>query len=276
MPGLLPSFMIIGERKCGTTSLYHYLLDHPSVLPCRVKETHFFSRRTRAVQRDFDVYRSFFPAPEDSEVVLEALDLDAQDRIVESVVSKRIEPGRRYITGEASANVLMTVPPARVHGVLPGLKLIAVVRDPVARAFSHHAMHVRFRREGRWGFRFVTDYARDFRRERWLGRVGVRVPYLGPGRYVENLEPWLEVFPRRQLLVVRTEDLAGRESRAAVLAELCAFLDLDPFDFSGSGTPKRNVASSVPRDDVTAGALHDYFAPYNERLERLLGRSMGW
>ena len=268
--------MIIGERKCGTTSLYHYLLDHPAVLPSRVKETHFFSRSTRAVQRDFEQYRSFFPSPEDGVVDLEALDLDAQDQIVESVVSKRIEPGKRYITGEASANVLMTVPPERVHGVLPELKLIVVVRDPVARAFSHHAMHQRFKREGRWAFRFVSDYRRDFRRERWLARVGVRGPYLGPGRYVENVERWLGVFPRSQLLVVRTEDLAENDSRAAVLAELCGFLGLEPFDFSSTATAKRNVASSVPRDDATAEQLRRYFAPYNERLERLLGRPMGW
>lgn len=276
LPGLLPSFMIIGERKCGTTSLYHYLVDHPAVLPCTIKETHFFSQSTRRVRRDFDSYRAFFPSGDEAEVELQTLDLDARDQIVESKVSKRVEAGQTYITGEASANVLMTVPPQRVFGVLPALKLIVVVRDPVARAFSHHAMHLRFKREGRWAFRFVTDYRRDFGREKALSKLGFRGPYLGPGRYIESLERWLDVFPQAQLRVFRTEDLAVEETRAEVLRELCDFLELDQFDFSGSQTPKRNVATNVARDEETAAMLRDYFQPYNARLEALLGRSMGW
>ena len=268
--------MIIGERKCGTTSLYHYLVDHPAVLPCTVKETHFFSQSTRRVRRDFESYRAFFPSGEEAEVELQTLDLDARDQIVQSTVSKRVEAGRAYITGEASANVLMTVPPQRVFGVLPKLKLIAVVRDPVARAFSHHAMHLRFKREGRWAFRFVTDYRRDFGREKALARLGLRGPYLGPGRYIESLERWLDVFPRAQLRVFRTEDLAAPQTRAQVLQELCDFLDLDPFDFSASETPKRNVATNVARDDETAEMLRAYVQPYNARLEALLGRLMDW
>lgn len=276
LPGLLPSFMIIGERKCGTTSLYHYLVDHPAVLPCAVKETHFFSQSTRRVRRNFDSYRAFFPSGDEAQVELQTFDLDARDQLVEGTVAKRVEAGRVYITGEASANVLMTVPPRRVFGVLPELKLIVVVRDPVARAFSHHAMHLRFKREGRWGFRFVTDYRRDFAREKALAKVGFRGPYLGPGRYIENLERWLDVFPPAQLRVFRTEDLAAAQTRAEVLRELCDFLELDRFDFSSCQAPKRNVATSVARDDETAAMLRTYFEPYNTRLEALLGRSMGW
>ncbi|MCR9162425.1 MAG: sulfotransferase [Nannocystaceae bacterium] len=268
--------MIIGERKCGTTSLYHYLVEHPAVLPCSVKETHFFSQSTRRVRRSIERYRDFFPSGDEEEVELQTLDLDGHDRIVEGRLSKRVEEGRAYITGEASANVLMTVPPQRVFGVLPGLKLIVAVRDPVARAFSHHAMHLRFKREGRWLFRFVTDYRRDFEREKALSRIGVRGPYLGPGRYIESLERWLGVFPRAQLKVVRTEDLALEATRADVLRDLCDFLELEPFDFADSASPKRNVASHVARDDDTAAMLRAYFQPYNARLEALLRRSMGW
>lgn len=276
MTGLLPSFMIIGERKCGTTSLYRYLTEHPSVLPCRVKETHFFSKSSRAVRRDIERYRSLFPSVSDTAVTSQVLDLDAQDQIIESTLSKPIKPGRRYITGEASANMLMTVPPRRIFEVLPKVKLIVVARDPVARAFSHHAMHVRFKEEGRWQFRFVSDYRRDFERERWASRLRIRGPYLAPGRYEEGLRRWLKVFASEQVTVVRTEDLAEPESQARVLAHLCDFLDLDPFNFSGVGAAKLNVASRVARDPQTADWLRAYFAPSTARLERLLGRSMAW
>jgi len=266
--------MIIGERKCGTTSLYRYLTEHPCVLPCRVKETQFFSGRRSP---SLDDYREFFPSATDRVARTQDLDLDAEDRLIETTRSKAMRPGLRYITGEASANVLMTVPPRRIFGVLPALKLIAVVREPVARAFSHHAMHVRFKREGRWQFRLVSpDYRRDFTLERWASRLGVRGPYLAPGRYVESLQRWLDVFPRTQLMVVRTEDLDDLETRRDVVATLCDYLELPPFDFSGLADQRLNVASDVPRDDVTAAELREYFAPFTERLEALVGRSMGW
>jgi len=276
MTGMLPSFMIIGERKCGTTSLYRYLTEHPSVLPSRVKETHFFSQSSRVVRREFDRYRSYFPAPGDAVANTQMMDLDAQDQIVETMLEVPIDPDRDYITGEASANVLATVPPQRIFSVLPTLKLIAVVRDPVARAFSHHAMHRRFKDEGRMQFAFVTDYRRDFSRERWLSRLGLKGPYLAPGRYIESLSRWLDVFPSEQLLVVRTEDLAAPASRAAALASVCEYLGLEPFDFAAIGETKLNVASAVARDDDTAATLREYFAPFTARLEQHLGRSMHW
>lgn len=268
--------MIIGERKCGTTSLYRYLTEHPSVLPSTVKETHFFSQSSRVVKREFDRYRSFFPSVDDAQVKTEVMDLDANDEIVVSTMAKAVEPGRDYITGEASANVLMTVPPRRIYDVLPKLKLIVMVRDPVARAFSHHAMHLRFKREGRWQFKFVTSYRRDFERERWASRLGLRGPYLGPGRYIESVQRWLEVFPQAQLFVVRTEDLADPDAKRAVMASLCEYLELPAFDFSAVTSSKLNVASSVPRDADTAVWLRDYFAPFTAQLESLLGRSMAW
>ncbi len=268
--------MIIGERKCGTTSLYRYLTEHPAVLPCSVKETHFFSKPDLLRRRDLEAYRAFFPSVDDAAVQTQVLDLDARDQIVETTLSKPIVAGRRYITGEASANVLMAVRPRRIFDVLPNVKLIVVVRDPVARAFSHHAMHVRFKREGRWLFRFVSDYRRDFERERWASAVGLRGPYLAPGRYEESLRRWLSVFPADQVAVVRTEDLGEPESQARVLERLCDFLDLQPFNFSGIGGGKLNVASRVERDEQTADRLRAYFAPHTARLERLLDRSMGW
>ncbi|MBV1857346.1 MAG: hypothetical protein KUG77_02965, partial [Nannocystaceae bacterium] len=111
--------------------------------------------------------------------------------------------------------------------------------------------------------------------------VGVQVEGL-TGEYddllelEESLRRWLDVFPREQVAVVRTEDLAEAQAQARVLEDLCGFLGLNPFNFSRVGSAKLNVASSVARDEQTAATLRAYFAPSTERLERLLGRSMAW
>lgn len=268
--------MIIGERKCGTSSLYRYLITHPRVLPCKVKETHFFAHSDDYVRDHFDRYLEYFPSLDDEEATSQWIELDAEDRIVHEEMRMPIEPGVDYVTGEASANVLATVPPRRLHACLPDLKLVVAVRNPVDRAFSHYAMHQRYKAEGRPWFWLLSNYARDFKLERWAWHLGLRGPWLGPGHYIENIERWLEVYPRRQLFVVRTEDLEEPQRANAVMQELCDFLQLPRHDFHPVLDQRFNVAVRKARDEATARALRDHFEPYNRALESFLGRPLDW
>lgn len=268
--------MIIGERKCGTSSLYRYLVAHPRVLPCKVKETHFFSNPTAHVRDNFDRYLEFFPSLDEPEAAGEWLELDDDDQVERSQIHKSIEPGVDYITGEASANVLATVDPNLVFQHLPDLKLIVLVRNPVERAFSHYAMHQRYKAEGRKWFWLLRSMRMTFELERWAKYVGVSGPYLGPGRYLENIQRWLELYPRKRLFVVRTEDLDDRETAVSVMEQVCAFLELPSHDFGDVLGQRFNVARKKTRDEGLAKWLQDYFEPHNRALEAFVGRDLGW
>ena len=102
---MLPSFLIIGGAKCGTTSLYAHLIEHPNILSASIKEVNFFQYIQNSKT---SFYRSHFPI-------------------------KR----QNLITGEASTQYLVhRFVPKRVHELLPSVKLILLVRNPVERAYS--------------------------------------------------------------------------------------------------------------------------------------------
>ena len=118
---MLPIFVIIGTMKCGTTSLYHYLAEHPEIGMSRIKETDYFIAERNYV-RGRSWYESLFPK------------------------------GAR-VYGEASPNYtkpwLFPGVPERIHSELPSARLIYLVRDPIARMISHYQHRYAGRKERR-------------------------------------------------------------------------------------------------------------------------------
>jgi hypothetical protein len=250
----LPDFVVIGAQKSGTSSLYGQLAAHPSVFPALRKEVHHFDRRPQPIAR----YRAFFPR-----------------RSVLDAVAARTGCA---LTGEATPYYLFhPAVPARMHAVIPDVRLIAVLRDPVARAISayHHAVRMGDERR-------PIEVALDPAAAEVLAPASdaswydaPRCParlhgYLARGRYAEQLERWLAVFPREQLLVTESDALRG----GRVPAEVLAFLGLP-----GEGAPAvpdRNVGAYAAPASGIESRLVDYFRPQNARLGSLLGIELPW
>ena len=248
----LPDFVVIGAQKAGTSSLYAQLAAHPSVLPAIRKELHFFDRAPQPLVR----YRAWFPR----RTALARLDARTG----------------RGITGEATPFYLChPAVPDRLHAAAPDARLIAVLRDPVGRAISgyHHA--VRNGHEDRpIEVALDPDAVEPVDTDpAWWDAADCPVRrrgYLARGRYAEQLERWLAVFPRDQVLVIGTETLRDGRVPPAVLD----FLDLPP---APDAVPDRNVGdySTRPPTDLDA-RLRDYFRPHDERLASLLGGGVPW
>lgn len=275
---LRPRFFIIGERKCGTSSLYRYLVDHPDVLPGRRKEPNFFGQRSPDdVAARFGEYLAGFPRRSASgDVTLVWPELDERGVLYEEAVPFAREAGRAYLTGEASANTFFDVAPELLERHLPDARLILMVRDPVARAHSHHRMYARFQAEGRALPFVVGDFDADIRAELAVVAGGGTAPCVSPGIYVDRLPRWLEVWGAGRLRVIRCEDLADRAGRARVLAELHEYLGLAPF--AGAGDPDRiyNRAPPAEMSADTRRLLAEFYRPHNRALEALLGRELAW
>jgi hypothetical protein len=251
---VLPDFVVIGAQKAGTSSLYGQLSADPSVVPALRKEVHHFDRAPAPLDR----YRDWFPRRE----ALEG-------------VARRTGRG---ITGEATPFYLChPAVPARMRAAVPDVRLIAVVRDPVARAISgyHHA--VRVGDETR-----PIEVALDPTAEEALApesdaawydaaRCPLRIHgYLARGRYAEQLERWFAVYPREQLLVIDSATVRGGRVPDAVRA----FLDLP--DEPAAPVDDRNVGAYAPADRSLEGVLREYFRPHDERLASLLGVELPW
>jgi hypothetical protein len=256
---ILPDFIIIGAQKCGTSSLYRYLAVHPTVVASAGKEVHYFDWNYRRGTR---WYRAHFPT-------------DLSRHIF------RMRTGQRLVTGEATPYYLFHPHvPRRIKGLVPRVKLIALLRDPVERALSAYEHQVRAGTESlpfleaidREGERLAKDTERLTGDDTYNSRTHRRFSYLARGVYADQLESWFEIFPREQLLVIRSEDLF--EESAAVFAQVLDFLGLprwQPRDF-----PRFNSAEYGVMDANVRRRLTDYFAPHNQRLYALLGRDFRW
>jgi hypothetical protein len=187
---MLPTFVVIGSMRSGSTSLARYLGAHPQVFVSPTKEVHFFDRH---FDRGLDWYEQHF--------------VDAGDAL------QRGEATPEYFYGEQTMQ--------RLKATLPDARLLVILRNPVDRAYSHY-WHDRAR--GKVAVEFadaIADEPPDPRHD----EDGAVRGYLARGRYVRFLEPLAAERADGRVHVVLFEDL--RDQGAATYAGLCRFLGVD-------------------------------------------------
>ena len=260
---LLPDFLIIGAQRGGTTSLYHYLRAHPAVHSTSTKEVHFFDRK---FQQGVSWYRAHFPTR------------------FEKAYARRFRH-QDFVTGEASpAYLFHPQVPGRVARLLPRVKLIVLLRNPVDRAFSQycHALELGHEtlpfeeaiaaEEQRIG-REREKIARD---EYYYSDAFKHLSYLSRGIYVDQLRAWMRLFPREQFLILKSEDFYA--DPAATLQEVLAFLQLPRIALPAQKQDYKQYNNNTynKMDPALRQRLLEYFQPHNARLYQLLGTDFGW
>jgi hypothetical protein len=246
----LPHFMIIGAMKSGTTSLFSCLVQHPQILKCFRKEVHFFDNY---FNRGTKWYRAHFP------------------------LAGKVGAGR--ITGEATPLYIFNpLVPERISRLLPNVKLIAILRNPVERAISHYFMEVRAKRERlpvMEAFRGEENRLEEVMRNcDFTNSAYIHASYKKRGIYDEQLARYLQFFPRRQLLVLKSE--AFFSEPRDVVRRIFKFLEVDE-SFEITDIQPRNVGSGKTRADAEVyDYLSDFFRPHNQALYELLGEDFDW
>jgi hypothetical protein len=255
----LPDFVIIGGQRCGTTSLYNYLREHPLVLPAFMKETHFFDRH---YHKGVNWYRGFFP-----------LSMQKQ-------ASQRTDQ-QSFVAGESTPSYLfLPHTPERLAGVIPRAQLIVLLRNPVERAYSHYHHEVS---TGAESLSFEDALIREtkvlpgqaekvWQDPAYQSFAYLHYSYLSRGIYVDQLERWTRPFSREQLLVLKSEDFY--RDPEGTLEQVAEFLDLPPWRLRIY--KQHNLARYAPMDESTRDRLVAYFKPHNERLYEFLGVNLGW
>lgn len=274
MSHLEPSFFIIGERKCGTSALFRYLTEHPNVLPGKRKEMQFFTKGESHVRKHFADYLADFPLLRDTgEVQLNWPELSPEGVLYEEQLEFERTPGTTYITGEASADTLCDCAPELLREFLPGLQLVAILRDPAERAFSHHRMFHRFHEEGRDLSFIPGDFSTDMRDEMRRIADGEITPCLSPSLYVEHLVHWADVW-NRQLMVVFSASLDDPTTFPQCMSSIVRHIGLPPHAYALEQRYNQAPARAIPGEILAE--LRDFFAPYDRALEAHLGRPLPW
>ena len=262
---LLPDFLIIGTQRGGTTSLYNYLIERPGVGPAMVKELHYFDKK---FNKGLLWYRAHFPSTIQK-------------------YSYQFTHKQAFVTGEASAYYLFHPhAPKRVSKVLPHVKLIVMLRNPVDRAYSQYHFEVDLGRET-LPFEDAIDHEEERicrEKEKMLADEGYisfdysRYSYLARGIYVDQLQTWMSLFPKEQFLILKSEDFYGDPVTA--LEHTSKFLNLAELETHEKKKRYKlhnyNTTPYPKMNPNTRKRLVEYFEPHNARLYDLLGMNFGW
>ncbi|MCW2698982.1 MAG: sulfotransferase [Blastococcus sp.] len=257
---MTPGFLIIGGQRCGTTSMYRTLSQHPAVLKAvRHKGVHYFDT-------DYDHsmawYRAHFPLERTA-----------------AAVERRT--GVRPLTFESSPYYgFHPLSAERIDRDLPGVKVIVLLRDPVERAYSAHA------HELARGFedqefekalaleetRLAGEAERLVAEPHYVSHAHQHQGYLQRGRYVDHLQRLEKVFGRDRMHVVDSHRFFTDPE--PVYDAVLEFLGLPH-----TGYPLFEQHNARPRSPMPAELrkrLEAHFEPYDERLVSWLGHPVSW
>lgn len=251
----MPDFLIIGAQKCGTTSLFNYLVQHPDIGEPHRKEISYFSYK---FCRGSSWYKSFFP------IFIPGLKQDF------------------LITGEATTEYICYPNSAkRVAQAMPNLKLITLLRNPVDRAYSHYH-HTK--RMGMESLSFeeaitkederVSRYKKKILEDKNYYHINYHYyTYLSRGIYADQIKDWPQLFNQEQILVLKSEDFFNRPSKT--FKQVLEFLELPSWEPKQYKQLNSNSYQNMI-DSQTREKLVDYYKPHNERLYQLLDMNFGW
>ncbi len=261
---LLPDFLIIGTQRGGTTALYHYLRTHPCIKPATVTDTHFFERK---FHKGLAWYRGHFPTR------------------LERYYAERLRR-QALLTGEASSSYLFYPhAPRRVAHILPHVKLIVLLRNPVDRAYSqyfhavelgHETLSFEEAIEGEEE-RTARERTKIMRDENYYSDTYMHRSYLSRGIYVDQLRAWMSLFPREQFLILKSEDFYA--DPVSAFKQVSAFLGLPETEPRLKKEAYKQYSHNTyftTMDAALRRRLSAYFEPHNARLYDFLGIDFGW
>ncbi|MBT3191373.1 MAG: hypothetical protein HN341_02340 [Verrucomicrobia bacterium] len=197
----IPTFLIVGAAKAGTTSLYHYLKQHPDVFMPKLKEPHYFAQFADELCK-----KQFYFLREWNEYLALFEGAGTAKAIGESSVS--------YLCHSGTAQ--------RIRDRLPDVKIIICLRNPVERVFSHFLMDIRDGKLPCAAELLPTVLADDDIPEKMWGSCNL---FLECGRYARQVAEYFEVFGRDSVRVILYEDF--KTNPIETLHDLYAFLGIN-------------------------------------------------
>jgi len=256
----LPNVLIAGGQRCGTTSMYRALSQHPAVLkPVLHKGVHYFDTH---YDRGLDWYRSYFPLG--ATVRRTARRTGAAPVVFESSPYYGFHPlaAQRFVRD------------------LPGVRLLVLIRDPVERAYSAHAHEVARGFESESFERALeleeTRLAGEEQRliddPAYVSHAHQHQAYVHRGQYIDLLSRLEAVIGRERMLVIDSHRFFT--DPVPVLDRVMSFLDLP--SCPDIRVEQHNARPRAAINDAVGHRLEEHFIPYDERLAEWLGWVPSW
>lgn len=257
---MLPGFILIGGQRCGTTTLFKHLAEHPQILrPGIEKGIDYF---TLNYDKDLQWYRGNFPVHRGARL-------------------RTARWGEPVAFEACTYYMFHPFAMQRMAKDLPGIRVIAMLRDPVERAFSA------YKHEHARGFDVAESFERaldleDERLEGEVARMAADVTYeshahrhhayLRRSQYAEQLTRVFEHYPRSQVHVLDSESFFADPQ--GEYRKVTDFLGVAPW--MPEAFEQHNARPSLPLRESLRRRLDEHFVAHDEELSALLGVTPGW
>ena len=249
---VLPDFFVIGVVRSGTTSMYHYLDQHPSIVKSAYDEIGFFDDNFRL---GWSWYRSLFPTRMKKEKIKE-------------------ETGNFLTFDDTPFYIYNEIVAKRIREFFPNGKIIVLLRNPIDRAYSNYILGVRRGDEKR---SFEEAVLEEMEHIKQYSEIQIdeflSQSYLGRGLYALQLEIWFRYFKRENILIIKSEDFSKNTQR--IMEQVFRFLDLPNFKIKKL-KKLSNVWEYPNMEKKTRDLLREFFRPYNEKLYDMLKIDYNW
>ena len=252
---VLPDFFVIGAGRTGTTSLYHYLDQHPSLSKSAYDELGYFDVNFHL---GLHWYRSLFPS------IFTKYKIKLKTNFF---MTYDVTPS--YVRRPWNAE--------RIKKLFPNTKLIIVLRNPVDRTYSHYHLAKKFGETRTFDelvkedMNNILKWNVDSKDDNYFG-TKVEKSFLARGFYAEQLEKWFKLFSTNQIMIVPSEKLASDTQNT--MSGIFKFLNLPEFKIPD--TKKVNVSQYSKMNPATRKLLIDFFKPYNEELNNFSNIDFEW
>ena len=254
---VLPDFIIIGAGRAGTTALYTYLIQHPSIITAStdndapVADLHFFEYM---ISDKISWYKSHFPR----------------------------KSKNSFVTGEFTSTYMYHKKvPERIFNLIPKIKLIVILRNPIDKAYSTYNQQSHFNEvTSSFEETIKAEFARIDLIKNHIEYTNnnpnfdnyVEYNIIRHGIYFNYLEKWFKIFPKKQIFVVDSNELENVPQQT--LNKVFEFLNLSPHEIPNLA--KVNIGKYSPMTESTRQSLIEFYKPHNAKLNNLLGTNFDW
>jgi len=248
---VLPDFIIIGAMKSGTTSLYNYICEHPCVLPAAYDEIGFFDSNFHL---GLNWYRSFFPTKKQIDTVKQKQGIG--------------------ITGEDTPFYFWNKDACdRIQKLLPDIKLILILRNPIDRAFSEYNNVLRERNINLSFEEYIKSDLENIKKNPPdISQCLKKNAILSRGIYFIQLQMWQDLFSQEQIFILDSNELSQRPIET--MNEVFKFLKIPEYNSQKKFLNKKFVYNKI--NDNTRKKLIELYRPYNAQLYKIISRIFDW
>jgi len=254
---VLPDFLVIGAKRCGTTSLYEYLGQHPCIKKSSHDNIGFFNDNFHL---GIGFYKSFFPT------------------IFEK--KKVIQKNKKFMTYDVTSSyVYHEKAPQRLYQHMPNVKLIILLRNPTSRAWSEYNSSLIAKPNLDTFESYIENEFDDIKNYNFLDKVqnndynliDPTKNFLKKGLYVNYLKKWFNLFPRENFLILPTETFAKNEN----MKKMFEFLNLPYYEIKNLKRMQKVVYKNSLNPE-TKIKLDKFFESSNKELFELIKQKFAW